>query len=50
MNRINSAVLQQFSRKGLVINEGVAVDAGLVLSAERDKNSLLGGQRLPGKP
>jgi IS5 family transposase len=33
MNRINSAVLQQFSRKGLVINEGVAVDARLVQSA-----------------
>ena len=33
MNLINSAVLQQFSRKGLVINEGVAVDARLVQSA-----------------
>ena len=33
MNRINSVVLQQFSRKGLVINEGVAVDARLVQSA-----------------
>jgi len=33
MNLINSVVLQQFSRKGLVINEGVAVDARLVQSA-----------------
>ena len=33
MNRINSAVLQQFSRKGLTITEGVAVDARLVESA-----------------
>jgi len=33
MNRINSAVLQQFSQKGFVINEGVAVDARLVESA-----------------
>ena len=33
MNKINSVVLQQFSRKGLTINEGVAVDARLVQSA-----------------
>jgi IS5 family transposase len=33
MNRINSVVLQQFSRQGLAINEGVAVDARLVQSA-----------------
>lgn len=33
MNRINSVVLQQFSQKGLTINEGVAVDARLVQSA-----------------
>ncbi len=33
MNRINNAVLQQFSQKGLGINEGVAVDARLVQSA-----------------
>ena len=33
MDRINSVVLQQFSRKGLTINEGVAVDAPLVQSA-----------------
>jgi IS5 family transposase len=33
MNRINSAVLQQFSQKGLTITEGVAVDARLVQSA-----------------
>jgi len=33
MNLINSDVLQLFSRKGLVINEGIAVDARLVQSA-----------------
>ena len=33
MNLINTDVLQQFSRKGLVINEGVAVAARLVQSA-----------------
>ena len=33
MNLINSDVLQQFSRKGLVINEGIAVDARLCRSA-----------------
>ena len=33
MNRVNSAVLQQFSQQGLTINEGVAVDARLVQSA-----------------
>jgi hypothetical protein len=33
MNRINSVVLQQFSRKGLTINEGVAIGARLVQSA-----------------
>jgi IS5 family transposase len=33
MNKINSVVLQQFARKGLTINEGVAVDARLVQSA-----------------
>jgi transposase, IS5 family len=33
MTRINSVVLQQFSQKGLTINEGVAVDARLVQSA-----------------
>ena len=33
MNRINSVVLQQFSQKGLTINEGIAVDARLVQSA-----------------
>jgi IS5 family transposase len=33
MNMINNAVLRQFSRKGLRINEGVAVDARLVQSA-----------------
>jgi IS5 family transposase len=33
MNLINNAVLQQFARKGLTINEGIAVDARLVRSA-----------------
>ena len=33
MNKINNLVLQQFSQKGLIINEGVAVDARLVQSA-----------------
>jgi IS5 family transposase len=33
MNIINNLVLQQFSQKGLSINEGVAVDARLVQSA-----------------
>ena len=33
MNKINNTVLQQFSQKGLSINEGVAVDARLVQSA-----------------
>ena len=33
MNKINNLLLQQFSRKGLSINEGVAVDARLVQSA-----------------
>src|SRR3990170_2994139 len=33
MNMINNLVIQQFSQKGLTINEGVAVDARLVKSA-----------------
>ena len=33
MNMINNLVIQQFSQKGLTINEGVAVDARLVQSA-----------------
>ena len=33
MRKINSVVLQQFSQKGMTINEGVAVDARLVQSA-----------------
>ena len=39
MIRINSAVLRQFSEKGLVINEGVAVDARLVQSASHPISS-----------
>ena len=33
MTLINSVVLQQFSQKGLTINEGIAVDARLIQSA-----------------
>ena len=55
MNIINNLVLQQFSRKGLSINEGVAVDARLVQSAshpisnediqkEREKRDTLEGK------
>src|SRR3989304_6040223 len=33
MNMINNLVIQQFSQKGLIIKEGVAVDARLVQSA-----------------
>jgi transposase len=37
MTRINSVVLQQFSRKGLTINEGIAVDATPAISpGDRD--------------
>jgi transposase, IS5 family len=32
---INSEVLQQFARKGLTINEGIAIDARLIESASR---------------
>ncbi|MHB8829622.1 MAG: IS5 family transposase [Syntrophales bacterium] len=39
MTRINSSVLQQFSEKGFVINEGVAVDARLVQSASHPISS-----------
>ena len=55
MNIINNLVLQQFSQKGLSINEGVAVDARLVQSAshpisnediqkEREKRDTLEGK------
>lgn len=33
MNWINNEVLQQFSQKGLTINEGIAIDARLIQSA-----------------
>ena len=33
MTWINNEVLQQFSRKGLTINEGIAIDARLIQSA-----------------
>ena len=35
MIEINNALLKQFHRKGLSINEGVAVDARLVKSARK---------------
>jgi IS5 family transposase len=35
MTHINDVVLQEFSKKGLSINEGIAVDARLVKSASR---------------
>jgi len=35
MDQINSEILRQFERKGLVINEGIAIDARLVQSASR---------------
>ena len=35
MDQINSTVLRQFEKKGLKINEGIAVDARLVISASK---------------
>ena len=35
MDQINSEILRQFEIQGLVINEGIAVDARLVQSASR---------------
>jgi len=35
MDQINSEILRQFEAKGLAINEGIAVDARLVKSANR---------------
>ena len=35
MDQINSVILRQFEAKGLAINEGIAVDARLVKSANR---------------
>jgi len=49
MNRINSDVLQQFSRKGLTINEGVAVDARLVQSASHPSHQQRGDQQATGE-
>jgi hypothetical protein len=46
MTQLNSAVLQQFSQKGLTINEGVAVDARLVQSASHPiSNEVIKKQR-----
>jgi transposase, IS5 family len=39
MNWINNEVLQQFSRKGLTINEGIAIDARLIESASRPSSN-----------
>ena len=35
MDQINSEILRQFSKQGLTINEGIAIDARLVRSASR---------------
>ena len=35
MIKINSEVLKKFDRKGLSINEGIAIDARLIQSASR---------------
>ena len=35
MDQINSEILRQFERQGLTINEGIAIDARLVQSANR---------------
>ena len=35
MDQINSEILRQFEKKGMTINEGIAVDARLVKSASR---------------
>ena len=35
MIELNNVVLEEFARKGLSINEGIAVDARLVKSASR---------------
>jgi len=35
MVKLNSAVLQEFAKRGLSINEGIAVDARLVKSASK---------------
>ena len=37
---LNSEVLRKFAKKGLSINEGIAVDARLVQSASRPDNPL----------
>jgi len=61
MMEINSAVLQQFARQGLTINEGVAIDARLVKSAshpisseeiqkQREKRETSEGKQDNGKP
>ena len=35
MDQVNSEILRQFESKGLIINEGIAIDARLVQSASR---------------
>ncbi len=39
MIKINSEVLKQFDKEGLSINEGIAIDARLVKSANRPISS-----------
>jgi IS5 family transposase len=39
MREVNSVLLRQFSRKGLVINKGIAVDARLIQSASHPLSS-----------
>ena len=39
MTLINGEILKQFTKKGLSINEGIAIDAGLVQSASRPVSS-----------
>jgi IS5 family transposase len=41
MDQINSAILRQFEKQGLNINEGIAVDARLVRSASPVSNDTL---------
>jgi len=42
MRELNSLVLQEFSKRGLSINEGIAVDARLVKSASRPMSKVEG--------
>jgi hypothetical protein len=35
MDQINSEIIRQFENQGMIINEGIAIDARLVKSASR---------------